>query len=184
MAVAAFIFERKEGFWNRTLLAGVSTTEMMIAQLIVFVTILTIQLIEVVTLLNFVLEPHSQGNLFSVALMIALLGCSGILFGLWCSCVCTEFMEAHLFLTGISQPMIVVSSMFWPIEGMPWIVRMLSYMTPTTLPSISVRHIIEKGYPITHPSVYLGFLVLIIWIVVLTFFSFRTLEKKKYSRNT
>lgn len=93
-------------------------------------------------------------------------------------------MEANLLLTGISQPMIVVSSMIWPVEGMPWGVRMLSYLTPATLPSISVRNIIEKGYTITHPTVLLGFFVLIVWVIVGAFLGFRTLERKKYSRNS
>lgn len=153
MTVAAFIYERKEGFWNRTLLAGVSTKELFIAHLIVFVTILLIQLVEVVALLILVFDAGHHGGFITVAILIALLGCSGIFFGLWWSCICTTFMEANILMTGISQPMIVVSSMFWPLEGMPWGVRMFSYMTPTTLPSVSVRHIIEKGYSITHPSV-------------------------------
>lgn len=182
--MAAFIYERKEGFWNRTLLAGVTTKELMIAQLIVFIIILAIQLIEVVSLLLLIFDTGNHGSYFTVALMIALLGCSGIFFGLWCSCVCTEFIEANLLLTGISQPMIVVSSMFWPLEGMPYGIRMLSYLTPATLPSISVRNIIEKGYSITHPTVLLGFLVLIVWVLVAAFLGFRTLEKKKYSRNS
>lgn len=184
LTVASIIYERKEGFWNRTLLAGVSTKEMMIAHVIINVSILAVQLAEVVTLLTLVVSTDSRGSYFLVSVMIALLGCSGIFFGLWCSCMCTTFMEANLLMTGISQPMIVVSGMFWPIEGMPWIVRMLSYATPTTLSAISVRHIIEKGYSITHPSVYVGFLVLIGWMVLCAILGLVTLERRKYSRNT
>lgn len=184
MTVASFIHERKEGFWNRTLLAGVSTKELMTAHMIVFITILLIQLIEVMALLILIFDTGSHGSYLTVSIMIALLGCSGIFFGLWCSCVCSTFMEANLLMTGISQPMIVLSSMFWPVEGMPWALRMISYLTPMTLPSVSVRHIIEKGYSIFHPSVLLGFLVLIVWVVMGAILGFATLNKKKYSRNT
>ena len=157
---------------------------MMIAQLIVFIIILAIQLVEVVTLLLLIFDTGNHGSYFTVALMIALLGCSGIFFGLWCSCICTEFMEANLLLTGISQPMIVLSSMLWPHEGMPWYLQYVSLCMPSTLPSISVRNIIEKGFSITHPTVLLGFFVLIVWVVMGAFLGFRTLEKKKYSRNS
>jgi ABC-type multidrug transport system permease subunit len=74
--------------------------------------------------------------------------------------------------------------MFWPLEGMPQIIRYFSYISPFTYPSISVRNIMTKGFGITHPTVYLGFLVVIAWTGVLLWAGLQSLRIKKYSRNT
>lgn len=184
LTIAALISERREGFWNRTLLAGVSILEIMMAHVIINVTILLVQLFEILTLLVLIFETNTHGSYFIVSLMMSLLGCCGLFFGLWVSCVCTEFMQANLLMTGITQPMIVLSGLFWPIEGMPLVVRLISYALPTTWPSLSMRDIIEKQYSITHPTVLIAFAILSTWVVGSILLGLITLEKKKYSRNT
>jgi len=50
-------------------------------------------------------------------------------------------------------------------------------MLPITLPSISMRGIIYKGYSISEPQVYNGFLVNIAWILfyfIVTIFGIRS----------
>jgi ABC-type multidrug transport system permease subunit len=184
LSVAGILAERKEGFWNRTLLAGVSTLELMSSHTIISVTILLIQLVEIMTLLTLVFNTHNQGSFFAILLMMGLLGCGGLFFGILVSCVCSTFMQANLLVTGISQPMTVLSGMFWPVEGMPVFLRVLSFATPTTYAGISLRNIIEKGYTISHPSVYNGYLILISWMIVCIIIGLFTLEKRKFSRNT
>lgn len=74
--------------------------------------------------------------------------------------------------------------MFWPVEGMPLILRIISYMTPSTYTGISMRNIIEKGYTITHHTVLIAFGILIIWVVGTILLGLMALKNKKYSRNT
>lgn len=109
LTVAVFIHDRKEGFWNRTLLAGVSTSEMMVAHIIIHSLILAIQLLEVIVLMGLVFNAESHGSFIIVILILALLGFAGMFFGLMLSCICEDFMQANLFMTGISQPMIVLA---------------------------------------------------------------------------
>lgn len=110
LTVAVFIYDRKQGFWNRTLLAGVQTSELMLAHIMIQSGILAIQLIEVIVLVSFVFNtPENHGSFFVVILILALLGWSGMFFGLLLSCICTDFMQANLVMTGMSQPMIVLA---------------------------------------------------------------------------
>lgn len=184
LTIASIVYERKEGLWNRTLLAGVSTLEVMTAHVIINVTILLIQLLEILVLMYLIFDTNSQGSYSIVCLMMALVGCTGLFFGLFVSCVSTEILQTHLLMTGITQPITVLSGMFWPVEGMPLVLRILSYLTPTTYASVSMRNIIVKGFPVTHKSVLLGFLILIIWVAVTVILGLRALGKKKFSRNT
>jgi ABC-type Na+ efflux pump permease subunit len=117
LTLSGIIMERKEGFWNRTLLAGVSTIEILSAHVIINVIIVIIQLVEVLVLLTFIYGTYNQESYFIVSLMLGLLGCCGILFGLFISCLCTELMQANLLMMGITQPMTALSGMIWPVEG-------------------------------------------------------------------
>lgn len=109
LTVAIFIHDRKQGFWNRTLLAGVNSAEMMLAHIMIQSIILMIQVLEVIILVGLVFQSENHGSFFIVTLMFALLGWSGMFFGLMLSCVCDNFMEANLVMTGVSQPMIVLA---------------------------------------------------------------------------
>jgi len=53
----------------------------------------------------------------------------------------------------------------WPVEGMPKGLRWISYILPTTLPSISMRGIIYKGYSVFEEQVYIGFIIIVGWIL-------------------
>lgn len=109
LTVAIFIYDRKQGFWNRTLLAGVTTSEMMVAHIMIQSVILMIQLAEVIILVGLVFQTENHGSFLIVILILALLGWAGMFFGLLLSCICTDFMQANLVMTGISQPMIVLA---------------------------------------------------------------------------
>lgn len=109
LTVAVFIHDRKQGFWNRTLLAGVQTSEMMLAHIMIHSIILMIQLLEVIVLVGLVFTTENHGSFFIVVLILALLGLAGMFFGLMLSCVCDDFMQANLVMTGLSQPMIVLA---------------------------------------------------------------------------
>lgn len=72
---------------------------------------------------------------------------------------------ANFVATGAFYPMIILCGLLWPLEGMPNILRQFALIFPFTLPTISVRNIIAKGWTITHPQVYGGFIVIFIWII-------------------
>ena len=111
LTVVVFIQDRKEGFWNRTLLAGVTAAEMMVSQISINCLVMFVQLLEVVVLVGLVFETESRGSFYIVVLIFALLGFAGMFFGLLLSCLCTGYMQANLLMTGISQPMIVLAGM-------------------------------------------------------------------------
>lgn len=109
LTIAVFIKDRKEGFWNRTLLAGVSTSEIMLAHVLLNSVILFIQLLEVIILIGIVFETPNFGSLVMVALFLTLLGNAGMFYGLLLSCLCTDFMQVSFALLGTSQPMIALA---------------------------------------------------------------------------
>lgn len=74
--------------------------------------------------------------------------------------------------------------MFWPLEGMPAALKYVSYFMPFTLPSISVRNIMAKGYTFFEPSVLTGVSIVAIWTISGFVLGVKALQMRKYSRNT
>ncbi|KAL7040388.1 hypothetical protein ACKWTF_000371 [Chironomus riparius] len=184
LTVAAFVAERKEGFWNRTLLAGVSTVEMMASHIAINLAVQLLQITEMMIMVYIYYDSHHYGSYGLIVILLLLVGISGLFFGVYISCICTEIMQSHILLLGITQPITVLSGMFWPVEGMPLVLKIISLITPTTYPGISLLNIIQKGYTLADSSVFLGFIVSSSWVILLSYFGLRTLRKKKFSRNT
>lgn len=97
-----------------------------------------------------------------------------------CSCWYDQLVNIYW----IRLKILLFLGMFWPLEGMPTILKYFSYLMPFTLPSISVRNIMAKGYSFFHPSVLIGFGVVTIWTIMGIFCGLKALQLRKYSRNT
>lgn len=52
----------------------------------------------------------------------------------------------------------------WPLEGIvPWY-RIVSYLTPVTIPLEGIRSVVNRGWGLEHPVVRNGCLVSLGWI--------------------
>ena len=67
------------------------------------------------------------------------------------------------------------------MQGQPVFVQYFGYCLPLAIPAVSVRNIVVKGFGITHYTVYGGFIVLFVWIVVVSTLCFIAIKRKKYS---
>jgi ABC-type Na+ efflux pump permease subunit len=113
LTVAIFIADRKEGFWNRTLLAGVTLKEMMLVHVLTHSCVLIIQLVETIILIFFIFGAENKGSNAAVIFLLMMLAYSGMFFGILLSVECNDLREANFVLTGIATPMVVLAGMFW-----------------------------------------------------------------------
>ncbi|KAK0087918.1 hypothetical protein PV325_013694 [Microctonus aethiopoides] len=173
------IADRSEGVWNRSLVQGVTTTEILISHLITQMTVIIIQaaITSVVTFLQYNLE--CRGSLITTVILILLTGVCGMCYGFLVSVLCTSHTIANYMTTGSFYPVILLCGCVWPIEGMPRILRWLSLTLPTTIPGLAMRNIIKKGYTIDDPQVFQGFLIIVGWIIFFVILCLVGLKKKK-----
>lgn len=106
-----FITDRLEGIWDRTLVAGVSTTELLIAHIITQSTVMLMQCIEIVILAAFIFNTENHGDNFTVIFLLMLLGFSGMLYGLFISIFCDSHTMANFMATGSFYPMVILCGM-------------------------------------------------------------------------
>ncbi|EDW03077.1 ABC transporter G family member 20 [Drosophila grimshawi] len=166
MTAAVFISERMDGIWDRTLLAGVSATEMLWAHLCTQLIIMTLQSFEVIMYIGIVFDTYNNGDTTTLIGLLTLTAFCGMLFGLFISVFCKSHTEANFVATGAFYPMIILCGLLWPLESMPRFLQDLVMVLPFTIPSISARNVIEKGWSITNAKVYNGFLVMAAWTII------------------
>ncbi|KAH8324830.1 hypothetical protein KR074_007052 [Drosophila pseudoananassae] len=166
MTAAVFISERMDGIWDRTLLAGVSSTEMLWAHLLTQLIIMALQSFEVIMYIGLVFDTYNNGDTTTLIGLLTLTAFCGMLFGLFISVFCKSHTEANFVATGAFYPMIILCGLLWPLESMPQLLQDLVMVLPFTIPSISARNVIEKGWGITNAKVYNGFLVMSGWTII------------------
>lgn len=176
---AIFIYDRLEGLWDRTLVAGVSIEKVLLAHSIVNSVIVLIMTIEIVCIAISAYGIHNLGDNYTPIALLILLNITGMLCGLCISVACDTYRTATMITAGTFMPMITLSGVIWPIEGMPMGLRLFAQCLPFTLSSVALRNIIFKGYEFTEKSIVGAFIVTIMWLLIFLFLSKLALRLKK-----
>jgi ABC-type multidrug transport system permease subunit len=106
-----FTAERKEGFWNRSLMAGVTASEMILAQVTINSLLIFVQIIETILTAGLVLHLTIRGSLGLLFTMMAFYNWTGLFFGLFVAILSPSYAASNAALFGISTPMIFLSGM-------------------------------------------------------------------------
>lgn len=107
-----FITDRLEGIWDRTLVAGITTTELLIAHIITQSLVMLVQCIEIVILAGVIFDTQNRGDGLTIVILLLLLGFSGMLYGLFISIFCDSHTMANFMATGSFYPMIILCGEF------------------------------------------------------------------------
>lgn len=162
----AFIIERRDGLYDRTLAAGVGQVQMLISHSIVQLVVMLVQISLVVFFTFVIYKVPTNGPFVWVFILLLLQGLAGMSFGLMVSAICKEENTAIMMILGTFYPNLLLAGVIWPIEAIPHWLRWFSYLQPQTLPTQSLRDLIVRGWDIDQPGVWSGFAVTSIWLVL------------------
>ncbi|KAI5641067.1 ABC-2 type transporter domain-containing protein [Phthorimaea operculella] len=163
---SALIVERTEGLLDRSWVAGVSPGEILFSHVVTQFVVMCGQTALVLVFMILVFGVKCNGNVAFVIMLTLMQGLCGMCFGFVISAACELERNAIQLALGSFYPTLLLSGVIWPIEGMPWILRYVSLCLPLTLATSSLRSILTRGWPITDPEVYMGFVSTLIWIAV------------------
>ncbi|XP_024879603.1 ABC transporter G family member 20-like isoform X1 [Temnothorax curvispinosus] len=166
ISTTLIITERLEGVWDRSVVQGVRTEEIVLSHIVIQSFIIIIHTIMILLLFFPIWGLECKGSIFVTTVLIFLNGFSGLMYGFIISVACKNHTMAHYCSAGSFFPLIILNGALWPLEGMPKMLRWLSYALPTTLSSVSLRGLIYKGSSITDSEVYFGFLITLGWILL------------------
>ncbi|RWS22511.1 abc transporter-like protein, partial [Leptotrombidium deliense] len=167
LTALAFILERRDGLFERSLVAGVDTLQILIAHALTQVIVMVVQIAFVLVFTFAVFDIPSRGPFIWVILLLLLQGCTGMAFGklgLVVSACCHQENTAVMMILGTFYPNLILSGIIWPLEAMPYWIRWFSYVQPQTLPTESLRHVLSRGWGFEEPGVFIGFFVTIGWM--------------------
>ncbi|PIK48583.1 putative ABC transporter G family member 23-like isoform X2, partial [Apostichopus japonicus] len=179
LSALTFVTERKEGLLDRSWVAGVTPSEVLIAHVCTQCLIMLVQMTSVIIFIFVVFKVPLLGNVFLIVLLTALQGLCGMAFGLCISAVCDNEVSAVQVALGSFYPIMLLSGIIWPIQGIPGPLYYISVALPQTYASETIRSVSLRGWGITHPQVYLGFVVTIAWNIVLLVLSEILLRLRK-----
>ena len=162
----AFIIERRDGLYDRTLAAGVGHVQMLLSHSIVQLVVMVVQISLVVFFTFVIYKVPTRGPFVWVFLLLLLQGLAGMSFGLMVSAICKEENTAIMMILGTFYPNLLLAGVIWPIEAIPYWLRWFSYLQPQTLPTQSLRDLIVRGWDIDQPGVWSGFAVTSIWLIL------------------
>ncbi|XP_043476598.1 ABC transporter G family member 23 isoform X2 [Leptopilina heterotoma] len=164
-AVACFIIitDRHEGVWDRSLVQGVKTTEILMAHLLTQFTVILVQSAICLSLSFLVFNLVCEGPLLTAICLVILMGLCGMCYGFLISVYSKSHTLANFIATGSFYPVILLCGCIWPLEGMPKFLHWFSLILPITVPGLSLRGIFDQGYSVNEPIVYDGFLIVSGW---------------------
>lgn len=80
---------------------------------------------------------------------------------------------------GAFLPIVMLCGIIWPIEGMHPALKYISFLLPLTKSTESMRSMLARGWLISEPSVYYGFIATFVWICIFMTVSILLLKFKK-----
>lgn len=166
LTALSFIIERKEGLLDRSWVSGVQSSEVMLAHLATQMLVMLVQISLILVFMFPVFQLPCKGSMLWVVLLSVLQGFCGMTFGLMTSALSNDENTAIMMALGIFYPLLLLSGIVWPIQGIPVALRYVSYVLPQTYACEAIRAVLYKGWDITYATVYLGYLVTIAWLFI------------------
>lgn len=87
--------------------------------------------------------------------------------------------SATYLAMGSFLPIVMLCGIIWPVEGMHPFLRYISYVLPLTKSTESIRSMLARGWPISEPTVYEGFIATFIWIIIFQTIAILLIKFKK-----
>jgi len=162
----AYIKDKKQGTLDRSMVAGVTTFDVLIAFMVTEGSLIVFQSLISFVILVFAFNLVIQGSSILFLVLCLLTGITGLSLGFLIAMIVDEEMEAVIIALELYAPIMILSGIIWPLEGVNVIVLYISRCLPCTLATESIRSIVSRGWGFTHSHVYPGFLVLIGWSVL------------------
>jgi len=176
---SALIIERMEGLLDRSWVAGVTPLEILFSHVITQFVVMCGQTALVLIFMIVVFEVECKGDIFLVIILTILQGLCGMCFGFVISAICELERNAIQLALGSFYPTLLLSGVIWPVEGMPQLLQYISACLPLTLATTSLRSILTRGWGLTEPDVWHGYVSTIIWIALFLSISLIVLKIKR-----
>lgn len=167
----SFINEKQDGLMDRSWVAGVLPIEILFSHILTQFVVLVGQTAITLVFILLVFAIPCEGPLGWLITLTFLQGLAGMCFGFLLSTLFNEQTTAMQCAIGSFYPMLMLSGILWPLEGMPLVMQKIAWFLPCTAACQGMRDIMARGWSIARLSVYMGIVASSSWIVIFIFAS-------------
>jgi len=167
----AFIAEKQDGLLDRSWVAGVLPFEVMLSHILTQFFVLIGQTTITLIFIFLVFKIPCNGPIGWIIVIAILQGFAGMCFGFLLSTVFSQQTTAMQCAIGSFYPILLLSGILWPVEGMPVVLQKISWYLPCTAACQAMRDIMARGWDISNSSVPIGIGATSAWIVIFMFAS-------------
>jgi len=172
-----FVRERTSGTLYRLMASPLKETEIVAGYTLAFSIVGTVQAALILIVGTVVYKITVVGNILLAFAAIALLAVVSVSLGVLLSSIARRETQAVQLIPFIILPVLLLSGIFLPVEGLPSWMRPAAYLLPTTYTADAVRAVLLKGWGLDKISIDVG--VLVAFIVVFLVLAMLTLRSRK-----
>ncbi|KAL3887370.1 hypothetical protein ACJMK2_027312 [Sinanodonta woodiana] len=163
LTTLSFVLEKKEGLLDRSLAAGMTSVEIMLAHVMTQLVVMAVQVAILLVCALLIFHVPYEGPLIWVIVLVLLQGFCGMALGMIFSSICDNENSAIQCALGSVYPMLLLSGIIWPVEAIPIWMRYISYSLPMTYAADALRCVLSRGWDITMMPVWRGYLATMGW---------------------
>ncbi|XP_074031881.1 ABC transporter G family member 23 [Leptinotarsa decemlineata] len=170
--------ERQEGIWDRSIVAGVTSLEILTTHFILLGSLSIIQTLGMFLVTYIIYQQEYVGSLILMMIIVYLQAIGGMSLGFLVSVISTDHTMATISVSGIFFPMMMLNGLLWPIQGMPYVLASIARCLPFTLATESLRNVSKKGWPLSDFKVFNGIIISTVWTIVFGLLSVYLMRKR------
>ena len=177
MTTHNIIVERKDGIFQRSIVAGITASDILSSNIIFQMIVQVFQVTALLSCTYFIMNIPFTGPFLLFLALIFSQGLCGIGLGLMISNLIYDELISTLIVV-LLFVISIVYGVFWPIENMPQFMQYgARYLHPSTVPINAMRSIMYRDWGINHFEVYFGFICDYIWFSIFLIIAFILLKK-------
>lgn len=167
LTTLVLVLEREEKTFERNFVTGVTASQIIISHTLNRLAFMVLQVILLLSVTTYVFNIPSRGPILCALILLLAQNLAGVAYGMLISAAASNLIGATAVAIGTLFFIIFVSGTIWPVQAIPSWLQWFSLTQPNTIPIMSFRSILLRGWGWTHPGVVSGFGVTFLWIFVL-----------------
>jgi ABC-2 type transport system permease protein len=176
MTSVGIVKEKEMGTMEVLLVSPLKPVYIILAKATPYLLLSMVNIATILLLARFLLGVPIAGSLALLILISILYALVSLCLGLFISTV-TNTQQAAMLISGmvLMLPAMLLSGMIFPVENMPWILRVFSYIVPAKWYIIAVKNVMIKGLGMAFIWKETGvMLFMILFLIVISVKRFKT----------
>lgn len=145
LTATAIVRERERGTIEQLIVTPIRSWELILGKILPYTILALFDTLEVLFIGHFWFHVPIRSPLILIMAVSALFLLSGLGIGLFASTIANTQQEAMLSVWMVMLPGIFLSGFFFPLDAMPWFLRMITYVIPLRYYLSVLRVLLLKG---------------------------------------